>query len=137
MADLANCTRCGKVFAKQIRDICRECFKKEENDFNIVYHFLQAQKNREATLQNIVKQTGVAEDIIIKFIKSKRLRTSNFPSLAYPCKQCRTEIVAGNLCENCSKKMIQELELHEEKKQEKTNKQPTNVYFSLDKRNKQ
>src|SRR5699024_8527218 len=99
MAELANCSNCGKVFAKHIRDICDECFKKEEEDFETVYHFLKEQKNREATIQEIVEKTGVPETTIIKFIKNKRLRTSQFPKLMYPCEMCGKDILTGRFCE--------------------------------------
>ena len=50
MTELRNCARCGKVYAKTVRDICPECYRKEEEDFQKVYRFLQNRKNREATI---------------------------------------------------------------------------------------
>src|SRR5699024_11493283 len=67
------------------------------------------------TLQEIVKKTGVSKNIIIKFIKNKRLRTSQFPRLAYPCEQCGTDIVTGKICEDCTQAFMQDLESYQSK----------------------
>src|SRR5690625_7876288 len=85
MIELGNCAQCGEVFAKSLRDICPRCYREEEEAFEIVYRFLMKRKNREATMNEIVEATKVKEELIIKFIKQKRLRTSQFPQLAYPC----------------------------------------------------
>lgn len=41
MGELANCERCNRVFVKQFREICNECYKKEEEDFRTVYNFFK------------------------------------------------------------------------------------------------
>src|SRR5690625_242865 len=102
MTELGNCERCGAVFAKGIRDICQKCYREEEAAFKTVYSFLTKRKNREATLAEIVRATEVEEELIIKFMKENRLRTSMFPKLAYPCEKCGTNIVEGRLCASCS-----------------------------------
>ncbi|MDY0405084.1 hypothetical protein P5G51_006450 [Virgibacillus sp. 179-BFC.A HS] len=132
MAELANCSRCGKVFAKQIRDICQDCFKQEEEDFRKVYSFLKTRTNREATIKEIVVNTGVDEDIIMKFIKENRLRRSQFPNLAYPCERCGKNIVTGRICSSCQYELEADLHRHDleeqiEKKQK--NKTDNPVYF--------
>lgn len=71
MGELANCERCNRVFVKQFRDICNECYKKEEEDFRRVYNFLRKRENRTATIGQIVEVTGVDETLIQKFIREK------------------------------------------------------------------
>ncbi|MBU5467800.1 hypothetical protein KQI49_13305 [Virgibacillus sp. MSJ-26] len=134
MAELANCVRCEAVFVKTIRDICESCYRQEEKDFETVYNFLKQRKNREATLQEIVKATEVDEEIIIKFIKTNRLRTSQFPKLAYPCEKCGTPIVSGKICAPCSDKLLADLKYSEENKKmsEQQNKK-SNVYYTFNK----
>lgn len=140
MANLSNCSRCGKVFAKTIRDVCPDCYREEEEAFKIVYRFLSQRKNREATLDEIVKATDVDEELIIKFIKENRLRSSQFPKLAYPCERCGVDIVEGRLCHNCSQDIINQVERHEElearerARQERLEQEKT--YYSFDAKNK-
>lgn len=138
MAELANCANCDIVFVKNIRDICQTCYKKEEEAFETVYRFLMKRKNREATMDDIVEETGVDEKLIIKFIKEKRLRLSQFPKLAYPCERCGKDITTGNICNSCTQSFRSDLEKHEEmaerqKQAELEDRKKENVYFSYDK----
>ncbi|WP_067727091.1 TIGR03826 family flagellar region protein [Oceanobacillus damuensis] len=114
MAELANCTRCEAVFVKNLRDICPNCYKKEEEAFQKVYKFLRIRKNREATLIEIVEATGVEETLITKFVKEKRLHAADFPKLAYPCENCGANIVSGKLCISCAEELKKELAAFEE-----------------------
>jgi|SRR5699024_6240477 len=139
MAELANCINCGVVFVKNIRNICRNCFEAEEKAFETVYQFLLPRKNRQATIIDIVDATGVEEKLIIKFMKEKRLRTSDFPMLAYGCDRCGKNITTGNLCTNCSTELRGELNKFEEEKERKRNRQQAeenyaDVYYTFNKR---
>jgi|SRR5690625_5011701 len=137
MSELGNCAQCGAVFAKTIRDICHDCYLKEEEDFKTVYRFLTKRHNREATIQEIVAATGVEEDVIIKFMKENRLRSSRFPKLAYPCEQCGTNIVEGRLCYTCSSKIKTELDVHhkmEKSLKEMQEREHKSIYYTLKKK---
>ncbi|OZU88803.1 hypothetical protein CIL03_10995 [Virgibacillus indicus] len=137
MAELANCSRCNDVFVKGIRDICQKCYKEEEKVFEIVYRFLRERKNREATMEEIIKATGAKEAFIIKFIREKRLHPSQFPKLAYSCERCGTSIVSGHLCENCTKELRNDLLRHEELEklaQSDKNKEKNTIYYNFEKK---
>ena len=134
MGELANCSRCGTVYVKTIRDICQDCFKKEEEAFQSVSQFLREKKNREATILEIVEETGVEEELIIKFVKERRLQPTDFPNLAYPCERCGNGITTGKLCENCQKELKNDLAVLEEEermKQEREERERENIYFSF------
>ncbi|WP_010098538.1 TIGR03826 family flagellar region protein [Ornithinibacillus scapharcae] len=137
MAELANCSSCGNVFVKQLKDICKECYKKEEAAFQIVYDFLRQQRNREATLTEVVEATGVEETLITKFIKENRLRTSMFPKLGYPCEKCGTMITTGKLCGSCSTELQNELSkleaIDKVAERNKETEKETRIYYTLDK----
>lgn len=141
MAELANCARCNQVFVKTVRDICLDCYREEEKAFEIVYKFLSKRENREATLQEIVKATGVDEELIIKFIRENRLRTSQFPKLSYPCEKCGIPIVSGTLCANCSDSILEQFKRHEEiekKQREMSQREQDRIdtYYTIDKHKK-
>src|SRR5699024_5664317 len=127
-----NCTRCDTVFAKSIREICQACYMEEERAFETVYRFLMKRENREATLQEIVQATTVDEEIIIKFVKEKRLRTTQFPMLAYQCEKCDVPIVSGKLCNTCSQDILNDLKQHEEIRQQEEEKEKNDVYYAID-----
>lgn len=136
MAELANCVRCEALFVKSIRQICQSCYQEEETAFKVVYHFLCDQKNREATMDEIIDATGIEEAIIIKFIKEGRLRASQFPNLAYACEKCGTNIVTGKICNDCAEQLKRELGQHEEiltksQKNSLSNTKQTKIYYSV------
>lgn len=140
MSELANCINCGTVFVKNIRNICRNCYEEEEKAFETVYRFLLPRKNRQATMIDIVEATGVEEKLIIKFIREKRLRTSQFPMLAYGCERCGKNITTGNICLDCSVELRGELNKYEEEEKRKTKRQlteeeQTNVYYTFNRDN--
>ncbi len=138
MAELANCLNCDAVYVKSIRNICQKCYEAEEKAFETVYRFLLPRKNREATMTDIVEATGVEEKLIIKFIREKRLRTSQFPMLAYGCERCGKNITSGNICTDCSQEIRGDLEKFEEEKERNAERKSeeekrTDVYYTFNK----
>ncbi|MBT2600135.1 MULTISPECIES: TIGR03826 family flagellar region protein [unclassified Oceanobacillus] len=141
MGELANCVRCDTVYVKTTRDICTDCFQKEEQAFQKVYAFLRVRKNRQATLSEIVDATEVKEVLITKFIKERRLQVKNFPNLGYPCENCNTTITSGKFCDNCLDKLKEELsafEQIEERKliNEQSEGKKVDTYYAIDKHGK-
>ncbi|MFD1849026.1 TIGR03826 family flagellar region protein [Oceanobacillus bengalensis] len=124
---------------KNIRDICPACYREEENAYQTVYQFLRKQKNRQATMYEIVEATGVEEWYITKFIKEKRLLPSQFPNLNYPCERCMAPITSGKLCTDCTSELKKELDIQEEienrnEKLHSEEKEAAKTYFTLNKR---
>lgn len=132
MAELANCSRCNTVFVKSTRTVCQECFKEEEKAFQIVYTFLREHKNREATIIEIVEETGVEEGLIIKFMKEKRLRLTDHPNLGYPCEKCGIPITTDRLCSNCSEGLIRDIKMQDEIDAITKDQENTPTYYTLD-----
>src|SRR5690625_4936404 len=136
MSELANCSNCNAVFVKHVRDVCQKCYQVEEEAFEIVYRFLMKRKNREATIIEIVEKTGVKEELIIKFVKENRLRTAQFPNLAYPCERCSVPIHTGRICNDCFKQLTrdlnQEKEIEEQiSKRKQVEREQENVYNTI------
>lgn len=136
MGELANCSRCGAVFVKTVRDICQDCYREEEESFQLVTEFLRDKKNREATMLEIVEATEVEEALIIKFIKEKRLSPTEFPKLAYPCERCGREITRGKICEKCQSELkdaLAHIEKEEQLEKERKAKEQKSIYFTINK----
>ncbi|WP_033827744.1 TIGR03826 family flagellar region protein [Bacillus andreraoultii] len=116
--DLVNCTNCGSIYVKNpIRDICDKCYKEEEQAFDKVNSFLKQRQNRTASMIQVVEETGVEEDLILKFIRKGRIRLVNFPNLGYPCEKCGKPIQRGRLCDRCAKEFKSELEVFEQEQE--------------------
>lgn len=121
MGELKNCPECGNLFVQVLRDVCDDCFKKEEEMFDKVYRYIRKSENRKATLYQVHQATEVPEDKITKFIRQGRIRVVGFPNLFYECETCGSPIQEGRLCFNCKKEITKGLEwmkTEEERKRE-------------------
>jgi flagellar operon protein (TIGR03826 family) len=134
--ELINCPNCNDIFVKnQFREICQKCWKKEEEDFQTIYQFMRKRENRAATIDQVVEQTGVSEELILKFIKKGRLQLTHFPNLGYPCDKCGRIIRTGKLCENCAGELREDLktfQAEEKRKQELLQRQRSTYYSAKD-----
>lgn len=133
MPDVMNCPNCGALFVKNaFRDVCPKCWKQEEEEFETVYKFMRQRENRAATIDQIVDQTGVKEDLILKFIKKGRLQIAQFPNLGYPCDKCGRIIRKGKLCEKCASELRNELEVFrkEEQRRKELHERENKTYHS-------
>ncbi|WP_345242334.1 TIGR03826 family flagellar region protein [Pontibacillus salipaludis] len=133
MGELSNCTRCNALFVKNVKDICQDCYKEEEDQFDLVYKYVRKQKNRSATLDQVSNATGVERDLIMKFVKEQRLRTSMFPNLAYPCERCQTLITDGKICGECSEDIRSDLEQEEKVESLKREDKKAMTYYNFEK----
>jgi flagellar operon protein (TIGR03826 family) len=129
MAELANCPKCGKAFVRDLRKVCNVCYKEEEEMYEKVNQFIRKRENREATIVEVHEATGVPEDTIVRFVKEGRLRAAHMANLTYECESCGGPITKGRICTNCTDRMKQELNIHDqEKKRQELARQAT--YFS-------
>lgn len=111
---LENCPNCNAIFVRtKFKDVCDNCKKEEDKQFDKVYSFIRKSSNRTATMEQVVEETGVEEELIIKFIKTGKLRISQFPNLGIPCEKCGTPTKNGKICDDCSVALKSELELFE------------------------
>ncbi|MBE4907058.1 hypothetical protein IMZ08_03175 [Bacillus luteolus] len=130
---LTNCPNCNALFVKtNLRDVCEACYKEEEKQFETVYQFIRKRENRTATMLQVVEATEVEEELILKFIRTGRLKLANFPNLGYPCQKCGTLIREGKLCGHCSsdiRSQLSELEKEQVRQREIKDRNKT-TYFS-------
>lgn len=136
MAELSNCPKCNGIFVKnKFREVCETCWKEEEKAYDTVYKFIRKRENRAATIIQVVEATGVEETLLLKFIKTGRLKVTQFPNLGYPCDKCGTIIREGKLCETCATELRKDLEVHraeEERRKEIANREKHGTYFVAD-----
>jgi flagellar operon protein (TIGR03826 family) len=137
MAELINCPDCDRLFVKiSIRAICEVCYKKEETAFDKVYRFIRKRENRLATIIDVINATGVEEKLIYKFIKTGRIRATQFPNFGYPCQKCGALIKDGKLCTDCKNdltKQLAQFEKSEHLEQELKEREKGATYYSRNK----
>jgi flagellar operon protein (TIGR03826 family) len=133
VGEIMNCPNCDRLFVKNnIRDVCEVCYQEEEKAFETVNKFIKKRENRTATLTQVVEQTGVPEELIIKFIKKGRLQVVHLPFLGYPCDKCGAIIRTGNICDNCRLNLKKELEKFTEEENRRKERERKITYYSID-----
>ncbi|WP_152396364.1 TIGR03826 family flagellar region protein [Paenibacillus guangzhouensis] len=105
--NVENCPRCGRIFAKGIRDICPNCYRDIEDEYEICVKYLR--ENKEATMQVLSEETGVSVTQITKFLREGRISMKNAPNMSYPCESCSTPIREGHLCDTCRSRLTRDI----------------------------
>lgn len=138
MGELDNCPNCGAIFVRtKFRDTCEACFKEEELKFEKVYNYIRKRENRTATIPQVVEATEVEEDLIIKFVKTGRLKLAQFPNMTYPCSRCGGPMQEGDICKDCAEELRKDLLQHEKEEKEKLErekKEKSITYYAVDER---
>jgi len=108
--ELANCVRCGKVFARIGRNICPDCQAEEDRIFKKVRAFVE--ENPGLTIQEVADQCDIQPKKIYDFLKEGRLEGRNFAagSARWQCASCGSYITSGKLCNKCKETLQAELQ---------------------------
>ncbi|WP_169084576.1 TIGR03826 family flagellar region protein [Paenibacillus sp. PL91] len=132
--NLDNCPRCGKLFAKNFRDVCPSCMREIDKEYELCANFLREFKG--SIITEVSDATGVSIKQITKFIREGRISIVNAPNMSYPCESCGTLIRDHHLCDSCrhridkdKKEMFDNLAKQTEIK---SAFKPTGVYKGLD-----
>jgi flagellar operon protein (TIGR03826 family) len=104
--ELKNCRRCKRLFVTMAQPICPSCLEEEEKDFETVKEYLE--EYPQSTSSQIAEGTGVAEEVVVEFIKAGRLVPKK-AVIAYSCELCRKPIHKGRLCKVCMSKLESQL----------------------------
>jgi flagellar operon protein (TIGR03826 family) len=125
---LGNCPRCGHVFFQVPGGValCPACIKNEEENYKKVFQFFSEKPS--ATAQDIATATGVEIKEIFKFVRENRLQlVKNDGSLK--CEKCGNFIRSGKYCDNCRKKLSDEITKDIDKY--KSERMKTNEKYSI------
>jgi flagellar operon protein TIGR03826 len=104
--NLDNCPRCGKLFAKNFRDVCPVCIREIDKEYELCANYLREHKG--AIISELSDQTGVSIKQITKFIREGRISMMNAPNLSYPCESCGVLIRENHLCDACRTRLTKD-----------------------------
>ena len=96
--DVRQCRRCDKLFQSLGKDICFDCIEEMDNEYVIVRDYIY--ENPSAGIVEISKETGVAEKMILHFLREKRLSLAE-ASILLTCESCGKAIATGRYCDSC------------------------------------
>ncbi|UVI29900.1 TIGR03826 family flagellar region protein [Paenibacillus spongiae] len=126
--ELDNCPKCGKLFAKNFREICPACIKEVDAQYMICADYLR--KNRGSTIHELSEATEVSVPQITKFIREGRISLIGAPNLGYPCEVCGTLIRENNMCANCRARLLQDVNKNKGKLSKESESAPTSSMAS-------
>jgi flagellar operon protein (TIGR03826 family) len=113
--NLANCPRCGRVFAKGIKDVCPVCIQEIEKEYQKCAEYLR--EHRGTTIYELSEQTGVSIRQITRFIREGRISLVDAPNLGYPCETCGELIREGSLCAACRKRLTRDIQFFQDQEE--------------------
>ena len=105
--NLGNCPRCGRLYALNFRDVCSNCIKEMEQEYQICVEYLR--ENKGANIQQLSDATEVSIKTITKFIREGRISIENAPNMMYPCEVCGMLIREGHMCDSCRTRLTKDL----------------------------
>lgn len=105
--NVENCPRCGKIYVKNFRDVCPECVKDIDNQYEKCVKFLR--DYRKGTISELSEATEVSIKQITKFIREGRISIVNAPNMSYPCEVCGTLIRENSICLSCRQRLAKDV----------------------------
>jgi len=105
--NVGNCPRCGRIYVKNVRDLCPNCVKEVELQYEKCVKYLR--ENRGCTIQELSDETEVSIKQITKFIREGRISIANNPNMSFACEVCGIPIRENTMCENCRQRLARDL----------------------------
>ncbi|OBZ08007.1 flagellar protein [Bacillus sp. FJAT-27264] len=105
--NLDNCPRCGRLYVKNLMELCQPCIKELEHEYEICVNYLR--ENRGTNIQELSDATGISIKEITRFIREGRISIANAPNMTYPCEVCGTLIREGHMCDSCRNRLRKDL----------------------------
>jgi predicted RNA-binding Zn-ribbon protein involved in translation (DUF1610 family) len=115
MNKIGNCPDCGRLYADNGLGMCRDCYRKEEENEAIVASFVRDHPG--TSVRAIHEETGIKEKIIYRMIRNNRFVSD--VQISYPCESCGELIVKGRLCDKCSTNILKQVQDSEKKREPK------------------
>ena len=105
--EMSNCLRCKKLFPKFKEPICEACKKKDEELFERVKGYLEA--NPTSTVVQISAETGASAKKILTWLREGRLELTQATG-DLKCRQCGVDLTTGQFCEACFVEINRQIE---------------------------
>lgn len=96
---LRNCKKCNRVFSSTDGNtFCSRCSDDVDDGFTRVREYIY--DNPTCSIKEVSTGTGVASDIVLKWIREGRIVLGENASISF-CERCSTPINGGRFCGKC------------------------------------
>lgn len=119
--NIGNCPRCGQLYQRNLKEVCPNCLRDLDKEYETIYRYIRKKENRKATIDEIEEATEVDKEDIYRIIRLGKINLEQFPSLGYPCETigCTNKVTKGKLCSACTETIQADLnQLNRDKERE-------------------
>ncbi len=102
-SSVKQCSKCKKLFQSFGSSVCPECVEEMDRYFETVKNHLF--DHPYANVTDIAKETGIAEKIILGFLREGRLSLNCAEGDMLECEKCGAPISHGRFCAICQCKL--------------------------------
>ena len=96
------CRQCGKLFQSLGSGNCPVCVEEMDKAFVLVKEYLY--DHQDATVIDVVNDTGVSEKYVLSFLKEGRIDVDSAGEML-SCEDCGRPITSGRFCSKCRDKL--------------------------------
>lgn len=106
MADIKNCSKCGRMFAAEgSQKFCSRCRNDDDENFKKVREYVY--DNPDANIPEVSEATEVDEEAILRFLRMGKLILKG-DGMGLDCERCGKSISSGRFCDTCVREMKSE-----------------------------
>lgn len=99
-SNVKQCRQCGILFQSLGSNICPNCAEELDRQFHTVKNYLY--DNPDANVFDITRDTGVPENLILRFLR-EGLLTVSVADGSLECEECGEAITSGRYCSKCER----------------------------------
>lgn len=99
---LAKCKWCGRPFQSYGLRLCARCVQELDEQYRPVRDYVY--DNPHASIEDVVRDTGVDQRVIMYYLRDGRLEMVNAGDMLR-CEHCGATINSGRLCTDCASKV--------------------------------
>jgi hypothetical protein len=103
-----NCPICGNIYHKNPKNMCVNCVKKIDLEYDKCLKYLR--ENKQSNITDLNEATEVSIKLIRQFILEGRISTEKFKSLRLKCEICGVQVKNVKMCEQCRHRLSRQLE---------------------------
>jgi ribosomal protein L32 len=107
--DVINCKSCGKLVVRQSSDLCIDCIRKDDTDFEKVRESLRERRKIRTSPNDVEIGTGVSLDTVFRYMKEGRLLIYKISQMEIMCESCGKASRDGTICAACRDRLRRDL----------------------------
>ena len=106
--DIINCARCGKIFKRVLRNVCKDCLEIEKREMTLINQYISESSDEDISLEEISERFEIPQEVLNRYIKEGYF-ADTADKLVRACNMCGAPIKSLNsktlICQKCKKNL--------------------------------